>query len=708
MDQREGSCPHISLEEVERIMKIFMSLILVLGCGLLYAAEVPKIFQLDVITVSGERLKEELKSPNAVFVSPEILLQGLSSNLDGALLRIPGVDVQRIQQIGGALDDESIRIRGLGSRRLGVLIDGRPLNTPGTAGGYFVDWTTVPLMNVEKIAVIKGYADPRFGNSFGVINLIQKKPREKAEIQAEAMKARYDTDKLSFFHSFKPSRLEYTIAGNYARSDGYLRNGDFEVKNLTIYLGHDIHSDGKIKGNLCYSWVKKGFIVNNRKSKDYDSPEYEIPLNPRYPASDGEIMYGGMGAYPEDGSYWKRERVNFDLGYEGRVKGGLLDLRFWKNYAEREAFNTRKALNRVFHKEWIDDKSYGAEGSYKLKIGNQEVTFGFDYTRFLDGGDRNLPDDFRSPFRNPNYVNSHVLGLYLMDEITIGKDLLITPGLRYTSYRGKAGPSGRAEGIKDISLNGISPSVKITYFLREESQLFFSLANAIRVPTPPEHYWHYSPDAGIYTGDMPMKKEEGLMVQGGLKAKLTPDTFVEFSPYYYNLKNFIRFDLINFISYNIDRVRLYGCEIEVSHQLGKGFSVFGNYSLQKSKIKGDPIIDRFVSEEDRSFDELPSLPEHVLNFGIQYKGKKEERVRLYGKYVSSQNVIYNNNMLFNENLRIRKQKEYLTLDLELKYPLGRGVELMGFLQNIFNEKYQERFGYEAMRRTWGIGLRGVF
>lgn len=688
--------------------RALLSLLFLFLSQSIFAAEVPKMFQLDVITVSAEKLKEEAKLPNATFVSPEILLQGLSSNLDGALLRIPGVEVQRIQQIGGALDDESIRIRGLGSRRLSVLIDGRLVNTPGTAGGYFVDWTTIPLANVDRIVVIKGYADPKIGNSFGAINLIQKKPKEKVELQAEAMKARYDTDKLSFFHSFKPSKFEYSIGGNYTRSDGYLRNGNFEVENFTLYLGQEIHPIGKIKANVLYSWVKKGFIVNNRKSRNYDSPDYKVPLNPRYPASDGEIMYGGMGAYPEDGSFWKRERVNFDLGYEGKIKEGSIDLRFWKNYAEREAFNTRRALNRVFHKEWIDDKSYGADGSYRVNLSNHEVTFGFDYTRFIDGGDRNLPGDFRSPFRNPNYVNSHVFGLYLMDEITVRKDLILTPGLRYTAYTGKAGPSGRAEGIKDISHSGLSPSVKLTYLVADKSHAYLSIARAIRVPTPPEHYWHYSPDAGVYTGDMPFKKEEGFLIQAGYKTEFPTKTSLELSPYYYHFKNFIRFDLINFISYNIDRVRIYGLELEVSQKLGRGFSFFGNYSFQKSKVKGDPIVDRFVAPEDRSFDELPSIPEHVVNFGLQYKGQKEERIRLYGKLVSSQKVIYNDNRLFNQSLRVRKQKDYVTFDLEFRYPLRRGIEITGFFQNLFDEKYQERFGYEAMRRTWGVGLRGFF
>jgi len=98
-----------------------------------FAEEATKIYQLDEITVSEEKIKEELQTPNATVVIPELLLQGISSNLDGALFRQPGVDVQRLQEIGGALDDDSIKIRGFGARRITLAFDGKILNTPGTA-----------------------------------------------------------------------------------------------------------------------------------------------------------------------------------------------------------------------------------------------------------------------------------------------------------------------------------------------------------------------------------------------------------------------------------------------------------------------------------------------------------------------------------------------------------------------------------------------
>ncbi len=300
-------------------------------------------------------------------------------------------------------------------------------------------------------------------------------------------------------------------------------------------------------------------------------------------------MYGGMGAYPEPGSWWKKEKYYINLGYKQAFSNSVLNVSYWWNHGDREAYNTRKSLNRVFHKEFYDDRSYGADASYILYLKNHTITSGIDYKRFKDDGDRNFSDDFRSPFRNRNYVNSEVLGVYILDDIAISEKFIVSPGVRYTSYEGKAGPAGEAEGIKDISMEGFAPSIKVTYNYDKNGLTYIGISRALRMPTPPEHYWHYSPDAGVVTSHLPFDEEDGIMIQGGWEAEFPTKTRVEISPYYYRIDDYIQFDLINFVSYNIDKAKLYGIEMEVAQQLGKGFSVFANYTYQKSKTEGDPI-----------------------------------------------------------------------------------------------------------------------
>lgn len=681
--------------------------------------KIPELFQLQEIEISEKELQANVETPNMTVIKPEILLQGMGTTLDGALKRLPGVDVQRLQEVGGALDDDSIRIRGFGARRILLTIDGRPLNTPGTAGGYFIDWTTIPLNNVERIELIKGVSDPRYGNTLGgIINLVTKKPTTVPRFEIQAGVGNFDTGTINFFHGWQPGRglFEYSLSGGYTTSQGYLWNGYFRIKNLNSYLGFNLPWQGKLFANVQLLSVRKGFLVNNRLSKDYDSPLYDSPRNPDYPASDGDIMYGGMGAYPEPGSYWVKDRLIFDVNYEQKVTDqGLFQWRFWKNYGLREAYNTRVARRRIFHKRWFDDDSWGTDSRYRHTWKNHTFTLGVDYWRFADRGDKMFSDDFRYPQQNGNYVNSEILGLYVMDDIKFREKFIITPGLRYSWMTAHPGPAGKAAPdliTQDLTQCGLSPSLKFTRLLAEDSLAYFSVARALRLATPPEYYWHYTQDNEPYSTlfrGTPLKKEDGVLLQGGLKCNWGGKTSLELSPYCYIVNDFIHFDLINFVSYNIKQAVIYGVEFQASQKLPWGFTVFGNYTFQQSRTTGDPFVQEFVAPQDRGFRELPGLPRHKINAGLQYKGRFNEKLAFYMTFVSDQKVIYNNNTLFNTNLRVRTQPAYVTFDLEGSVPIpirGREhLELYAFLHNLTDVKYQERFGYPAAPFTVGGGLK---
>jgi outer membrane receptor protein involved in Fe transport len=667
--------------------------------------------EMEGILVTGAAIRDDVERPNMTTIIPSALLQGSGTTLDGALKRQPGIDVQRPQEVGGSLDDDSIKIRGFGARRIQVMMDGRTLNTPGTAGAYFIDWTTIPLTNVSEVEVVRGVSDPRYGNTLGgVVNLVTRKPQKEPEVEAQGGAGSHNTRTFHVYHSWKPGAFEYSLSGGKSESDGYLYNGNFRISNMTLHLGYDLPWKGKIIGDLQYMDVKKGFIVPNRLNTDPDSANYDVPRNRRYPASDGEIMYGGMGAYPEPGSWWKRERYNYSITYEQQLERTNLSVRGWQNHGDREAFNTRAALGRIFHKEFYDDRSFGFDGNIRYTAGLHTLLAGFDYSRLKDDGDKNLSGDFRAPFSNGNYVNSTVTGFFLMDDLaTLDKKLVITPGLRYMSYDGDVGPGGRVERIKEISMDGFAPSLKLTYQYARDGLTYLSVARALRMPTPPEHYWHYDDDdAGFDTSKWSFKKEDGLMIQGGWKAVLPGKLKIEISPYYYEIRDYIHFDLSNFVCYNIDQVKIYGVEIGAARPLGRQFSLFANYSYQKSRTRGDPLVANFVAPADRGFDEIPGLPEHKFNAGIRYKGQKGEKLTLYAGIVSSQKVIYNNNTLSNTNLTVRTQRSYAVLDAEGSYPLAKNLEIIGYVRNILDENYQERYGFPAAERNFGAGVRAYY
>jgi outer membrane receptor protein involved in Fe transport len=667
-----------------------------------------KLFKLDNVTIDVIEYVRNIEIPNMNVVKTELFPMSIATTLDTALERQPGVDVQRIQEVGTAIDDDSIRIRGMGARRIQVRRDGRQLNAPGVAGGYFIDWTMIPLFNVDRVEVIKGVGDARYGNVLGgVVNLVPKRlPADRPATEVLASGASYETLAFDLYHAFKPGRFDYSVSAGLNRSDGYLWNGRLRSGDADVRLGYDLPFGGRLTADVMYAQAKKGFIVANRTDKSPDLSGYFSPLDSAFPASDGEYMYGGMGPYPSQGSYWKKEKWLFDFDYTQNVGGrGLLYLRYWFNRGNRDAYNTRFSGTRVYHKEFFDDRSSGLSASFRQSWGPQTITAGVDYNYLKDDGDKNYPDDFRAPFRNGFYVAGKDLGIYVMDEIRLPDERwVLTPGLRYLSYKGISGPSGRLEGIPDIEMGGLSPSVKLTFNYQDDSLIYLSVARALRMPQPPEYYWHYSPDAGVLTSGLPFHEEDGFLIQGGWRATLPDQTRIEVSPYYYSVNHYIQFDLINFISYNIDEARIYGAEFEVAHPFSRAWSAFLNYTFQKSRTEGDTLIDLFLNPADFDFRQVPGLPAHKLNAGVRYRAPNNASVALYGQFVSEQNVIYNDNTI-GGTLTVRRQKSYVRLDVEGHYPLLAGFEVNLFVRNILDTHYQERFGVPAAGRNFGLAVR---
>ncbi|HVP89584.1 MAG TPA: TonB-dependent receptor [Terriglobales bacterium] len=676
------------------------------------AKEETKFFQLDMITIDVVEKARDAEVPNMTVVKTELFPLTIGTSLDTALERLPGVDVQRVQEIGTAIDDDSIKIRGMSSRRIKVLKNGRLLNAPGAAGGYFIDWTMIPLSNVDRVEVIKGVGDARYGNVLGgVINLVPKRlPSERPLTELQLSGGSYDTGTVNVYHAYKPGAFEYSLALGGDVSHGYLENGRSRFGSGELHLGYDFSFKGRLTADLTYAAIRKGFIVPNRLSKDPDSPDYAVPSDPAFPASDGEYMYGGMGATPEPGSWWKKHKLMVETGYEQAVgRTGVLDAWFWKNIGNRESYNTRAALDRVFHKLFYEDRSYGFGGSYRQKLGPNVLEAGVDYGFLHDAGERVEADDFRGPSSRGYYTGVRNLEGYVQADLALGGERwVLSPGARYMSWQGVAGPSGVEEGIPNVRMNGLAPSVKLTFAYAADSAAYLSLARAVRMPAVPEYFWHYDVDAGVDTRAIPFRPEDGVMVQAGWRTVLPSRTRVEVAPYYYRILHYIQFDLINFISYNIGRGTIAGLELEAAQQLGRGWSAFANYTFEKSRTAGDQFKALFIDPVDQGFDEIPGLPRSKANVGLRYRTRSDLSVAAFVQYVSSQKVIYNDNQLYNTDLRVRTQGSYVRLDVEARWPVARGFEVDVFGRNLTNVHYQERYGFPAAGRTAGISVKTQF
>ena len=177
---------------------------------------------LSGITVEAERPDwEEKLSPGTVTVIEPQTLKGEQKTLPDMLRTVPGIHVR---ELNGKGQYTTVTVRGSTAAQVGVFMDGILTNLGGDAA---VDISTIPVKNVERIEVYRGYIPARFGGTFigGVINIVTKKP-DKPGISAEIGKSSFGGKSFSLEYTAPLGSGTLMAAGNYESSDG-----DFPYEN---------------------------------------------------------------------------------------------------------------------------------------------------------------------------------------------------------------------------------------------------------------------------------------------------------------------------------------------------------------------------------------------------------------------------------------------------------------------------------------------
>lgn len=180
-------------------------------------------FDLEGVTVEAKRPDWEAKlSPGTVTVIRPDDYKGEQKDLPDLLKMVPGVHVR---ELNGKGQYTTVSVRGSTAAQVGVFVDGVLFNLGGDAAA---DISTIPVHNVERIEVYRGYIPARFGGTFmgGVINIVTKRPT-KANVQASFGK--------SSFGGYKGNLQIDAPLGGGALMVGINRDqsdGDFKYKNF--------------------------------------------------------------------------------------------------------------------------------------------------------------------------------------------------------------------------------------------------------------------------------------------------------------------------------------------------------------------------------------------------------------------------------------------------------------------------------------------
>lgn len=153
--------------------------------------------------------------------------------------------------------------------------------------------------------------------------------------------------------------------------------------------------------------------------------------------------------------------------------------------------------------------------------------------------------------------------------------------------------------------------------------------------------------------------------------------------------------------YNIDQAELYGGSLDGKANLTDWLP--GNPSLtwQHAKKQGDIFDAAGLS------DETDCLPDWKAAAGLAFKLPYQAVFDVALRYVDERRTIYaySSGYPVQQYFKLIELDPYVTVDIDLKFPLSRHAEVSCYVENLFDAEYEERFGYPMPGMLVGAALK---
>jgi iron complex outermembrane receptor protein len=289
--------------------------------------------KVERISVTGSRIKRtDMEGSNPVTSIDAAAIEKMSVNNVGDLLQnltsSAGAAVNTQTNNGG---DSSTRfsLRGIGSERTLVLINGRRVVAGGGGANSSVDLNTIPTSIVKRVEVLKDGASATYGSDAiaGVVNIITKNDFEGFELKANhggSDKGDAETTGVDVTFGAASDRGNVVVAlGHSEQEDAFMGDRSFSEYELRAYEDGHTERGGSsappwVNANTADGRVSRGpdYADWRPYSGDTDSYNYnpvnylQTPSTRRYASVFSNYVLGEFGFLGEVNSFAEASYVN--------------------------------------------------------------------------------------------------------------------------------------------------------------------------------------------------------------------------------------------------------------------------------------------------------------------------------------------------------------------------------------------------------------
>jgi len=702
----------------------FMSCFLCI-CGF-YPAFAENVILIDDITVSANREAPKETSTQIIPLDQPCII-----SVPDALKNTSGIDIQRRSIL--TPKNSQVKIRGLDERRSQILLDGRSLNGTGVMGGYFVDWSSLSLIEFENIVVSKGAFSAKYGNTLGgVINMKSAPPKKGAHFQIYSGYKNYQTYLTGASTSYATDHFYLSVNAGHHKTDGHLRNSDADRNDLNLSLSLLSLPNQEIKFNVRYSDGDFNMPVENMITNDNFDPDFPESIGD-YLTGPGIKFINGHGH--GDNSYFTKKRYELDLLYTYSTPDLTLNTKVFYNTEDRkeqiwDCIDHQKILER----ESVPDRSWGYRFDLNKTIQNHTTGFGLTGNFKGYGGTDNTftVSNYYKPLSDGNneWDGTKRFGIYIDDQWKLSENINIYAGIRYDIFNGdrtadtaqsytSGKPINMIQQEVEFDESTFLPKISITFQPVPDLLFHGRIARATRFPDNPAFYWYYGgyqpendPNCMVIRNELTY--EDAIQYELGFSYKMGNTLSLQANAYYYNVNDYIRW-IFGYspsrLVYNIDKVDFHGIEVDINSQLTDSIICFSSFTFQKTKKYGD-VMDASNEFDDR----LSELPEKKFNAGLRYLFKDNIHAEMNVRWVDKTYVPYGSDVSpdgipVGKTVVLQELDDYMTVDLSLKVPMQFNNINGNFtiaIENLFDEQYMEEYGFPASGQTAGVYLEMTY
>jgi vitamin B12 transporter len=613
--------------------------------------------------------KEEIEARQAVAVTD-------------ALLFAPGVSVGRTGAEGGST---SIFLSGGNSNFTKVLVDGAPINPPGSG----VDFSSLTLDNIDKVEIVRGAESAIYGTDAvsGVIQLITHRGATRIpEFSVFSEGGNFASGRGGALLSGLLGKFDYSAAASYLETDGQGPNDDFRNRTLSGNFGYSFSDTNQLRLTL----------RNNTSDAGIPGQTLLEPpsLHQRF---DQQIFSANARWDFSTGTHWRHE-ISGGESYTHQFNDNPLQSFF---ATDPNAFCPQTSPAAIPTAEFCDftgesrfaynRANVSAQTSYLLS--NFGATAGYEYE---------VENAFLTSIDVPHARRNNQAGFL---------DFRYRPMRRLSLNFG-----GRAEANDNFGTR-VVPRVGGSFVVRYgsgtlgETLLRAFYGEGIKEPRFDQIFGDNFGDFG----NPSLKPESSKTWTTGIEQKLLNDRIRLSAEYFYNsFYNIVSFEFCsssnNFCGgpvlvpsgfgffFNTDRALARGINLTGEARLNRWLNFAGNYSYDDSRVLRSP----------NAFDPTEHPGNHLarrpVNSGSLTLNAAYRRFGVtVGGYFSG--VRTDSDFL---GLGLTRDPGYARIDIATRYDIGHGVLLYARAANLFDKQYQDALGFPALGRDVRVGMRYNF